>query len=67
MLEVVHESSMHKSFCAKWGITEEELENTPESPTTTAYGAYLIDMGLQGANLISFFALLTHLSEQEIA
>jgi hydroxymethylpyrimidine/phosphomethylpyrimidine kinase / thiaminase len=63
MLEVVHESSMHKSFCAKWGITEEDLENTPESPTTTAYGAYLIDMGLQGANLISVASSLTYLGE----
>lgn len=56
MLDIVYESSMHKSFCAEWGITEDELENTPESPATTAYGAYLIDMGLQGTDLtISFF------------
>ncbi|KAH7905191.1 Phosphomethylpyrimidine kinase-domain-containing protein [Hygrophoropsis aurantiaca] len=48
VFHIARESSMHKSYCAQWGITEEELENTAESPATTAYGAYLIDTGLQG-------------------
>jgi hydroxymethylpyrimidine/phosphomethylpyrimidine kinase len=39
---------MHMSYCAEWGITEDELINTPESPTLTAYGAFLIDTGMQG-------------------
>ena len=46
---VISEVSMHRSFCAQWGISEAELEATPESPATTAYGAYLLSVGLQGA------------------
>ncbi|KIK96679.1 hypothetical protein PAXRUDRAFT_825700 [Paxillus rubicundulus Ve08.2h10] len=48
ILHISSESTMHTSFCAQWGITAEELETTPESPATTAYGAFLIDTGLQG-------------------
>ena len=48
ILNIINEVSTHKSFCAKWGITEAELAATPESPSTTAYGAYLLDIGLQG-------------------
>ena len=39
---------MHASFFAQWGTSPRELERIPESPATTAYGAFLIDMGLQG-------------------
>jgi hydroxymethylpyrimidine/phosphomethylpyrimidine kinase len=39
---------MHMGYCAEWGITEHELINTPESPALTAYGAFLIDTGMQG-------------------
>lgn len=45
---VIREVSMHKSFCASFGISEEELESTSESSATTAYGAYLLDSGLHG-------------------
>jgi hydroxymethylpyrimidine/phosphomethylpyrimidine kinase len=48
MLNIIRESKMHKSFCTQWNIMEDELENTPESSATMAYGAYLIDVGLQG-------------------
>ncbi|KIJ63358.1 hypothetical protein HYDPIDRAFT_113346 [Hydnomerulius pinastri MD-312] len=48
VLHVSRESAMHTSFCAQWGITKDELDTTPESPATTAYGAFLIDTGLQG-------------------
>lgn len=48
VLHIVGESSMHKSYCAQWDITSEELESTPESSATTAYGAFLLDSGLQG-------------------
>jgi hydroxymethylpyrimidine/phosphomethylpyrimidine kinase / thiaminase len=47
-MNVVNEVATHKSFCAAWGISEQELLATPESPATTAYGAYLLDVGLQG-------------------
>jgi hydroxymethylpyrimidine/phosphomethylpyrimidine kinase len=39
---------MHTSFFARWGTSFQDLERTPESSATTAYGAFLIDMGLQG-------------------
>ena len=47
--EILHEvSTNHKEFCAKWGISDTELEGTPESTATTAYGAYIMDIGFQG-------------------
>ena len=49
MLNIAAETSMHASYCAEFGVTLEELEATPESPATMAYGAYLLDVGLQGA------------------
>ena len=47
--DVLHEiSTTHKTFCTQWGISEKELEETRESIATTAYGAYILDIGLQG-------------------
>ncbi|KAF8437560.1 Phosphomethylpyrimidine kinase-domain-containing protein [Boletus edulis BED1] len=48
MQHIADEKTMHVSYCAQFGITLEELETTPESPATMAYGAFLIDVGLQG-------------------
>ncbi|KZT18824.1 hypothetical protein NEOLEDRAFT_1079281 [Neolentinus lepideus HHB14362 ss-1] len=48
MLNVVTEVKTHASFCAQWGVSRKELEITPESPATTAYGAFIMDTGLQG-------------------
>ncbi|TCD61246.1 hypothetical protein EIP91_008714 [Steccherinum ochraceum] len=48
ILNVIHEVSNHKAFCAKWGISEADLEATAESPATTAYGAFIMDVGLRG-------------------
>jgi hydroxymethylpyrimidine/phosphomethylpyrimidine kinase / thiaminase len=48
ILDILHEIGTHKSFCTTFGVTPEELENTSESTATTAYGAYLIDVGLRG-------------------
>ena len=46
---ILHEiSTNHKAFCVQWGVSEKELEGTPESTTTTAYGAYIMDIGFQG-------------------
>ena len=41
-------STTHKTFCTRWGISDKELEGTPESTATTAYGAYIMDIGFQG-------------------
>ena len=47
--DVLHEiSTTHRTFCTQWGVGEKELEETPESTATTAYGAYILDIGLQG-------------------
>lgn len=48
MLEVAAESRTHTAFCAEWGVSRAELDAAPESLATMAYGAYLIDVGLQG-------------------
>ena len=48
IINIITEVTTHKSFCAQWGVSEAELAATPESPSTTAYGAYLLDVGLQG-------------------
>ena len=46
---ILHEiSTNHKAFCIQWGVSEEELEEAPESTATTAYGAYIMDIGFQG-------------------
>lgn len=42
---------MHRAYCAQWGVTEEELNTTSESPATTAYGAFILDTGLQGMSV----------------
>ncbi|KAI0317477.1 Phosphomethylpyrimidine kinase-domain-containing protein [Amylostereum chailletii] len=48
ILHIVEESAMHKAYCEQWGISPAELERTPESPACTAYGAYIVDVGLRG-------------------
>jgi hydroxymethylpyrimidine/phosphomethylpyrimidine kinase len=48
IINIVREVATHKTFCASFGITDGELEKSPETSATTAYGAYLIDVGLTG-------------------
>ncbi|KAG6888912.1 hypothetical protein C0992_007099 [Termitomyces sp. T32_za158] len=48
IFNVVSEIDTHRTYCAKFGVSEDELENAPESAACTSYGAYLIDIGLQG-------------------
>jgi hydroxymethylpyrimidine/phosphomethylpyrimidine kinase len=55
VLDILHETNTHKAYCLSFGITQEQLESTPETAATTAYGSYLIDTGLQGASLFSSF------------
>ena len=42
------EMSLHVSFCADFGITEDELKNTEASPTTHAYTRHLIQSAYSG-------------------
>ncbi|KAM6500971.1 Ribokinase-like protein [Amanita muscaria] len=58
ILNVIDEIGKHRGFCQHFGVTPEELENTPESAATTAYGAYILDMGLQGDSMKLFMALI---------
>ncbi|KAG6808730.1 hypothetical protein H0H92_003092 [Tricholoma furcatifolium] len=58
IMNIITETATHKSYCAHFGVTEEELENTPEGAATTSYGAYLIDIGLQGDGTKLIMALL---------
>ena len=49
VLSILQEIRNHKAFCGQFsGISEEELDATPEASATTAYGLYLMDMGIQG-------------------
>ncbi|KAI1791572.1 Phosphomethylpyrimidine kinase-domain-containing protein [Ganoderma leucocontextum] len=57
IINIINEVTTHKSFCTHWGISEAELNATPESPSTTAYGAYLLDIGLQGDSAKLIMAL----------
>ncbi|PAV23419.1 thiamin biosynthesis [Pyrrhoderma noxium] len=46
---VLEESTKHREHCRlSFGISEEELETTPESAATAAYGASLLDAALHG-------------------
>ena len=49
VLAIAKERNTHVAFTAQWGVDLAELECTPESPACTAYGAYIMDVGLQGA------------------
>ena len=37
------EMALHRSFCADFGITEQDLEATQPAPATVAYGRHLLD------------------------
>ncbi|PBK83751.1 hypothetical protein ARMGADRAFT_1055712 [Armillaria gallica] len=58
ILNVLHEIGTHTAFCARFGITADELESTEESTATMAYGGYLLDIGLQGDRIKLLMALL---------
>lgn len=43
------EMDLHRSYCAEFGITPEELEATVAAPTTVAYTGYLLQLAHQGS------------------
>ncbi|NLB31873.1 MAG: thiaminase II [Alcaligenaceae bacterium] len=51
------EFELHIEYCAKWGITEAELEVLPEGRATMAYTRYVLDAGNQG-NLLDLHVAL---------
>jgi len=42
------EMELHRSYCAKFGISREELEETRTAPTTIAYTSFLLKVAYQG-------------------
>jgi len=52
-----HEIAHHVAYCADWGISEEEMEATPEAFGTVAYTRFVLDAGMCG-DLIDLYAAL---------
>lgn len=51
------ELALHIDYCAKWGISEDELAELPEGRATMAYTRYVLDAGNQG-NLLDLHVAL---------
>jgi len=43
------EMALHRGYCARFGITEQELERTEAAPTTVAYTRFLLATAHQGS------------------
>ncbi len=43
------EMDLHRSYCAEFGISPEELEGAVAAPTTVAYAGYLLRVAHQGS------------------
>ncbi|CEG84859.1 hypothetical protein RMATCC62417_18610 [Rhizopus microsporus] len=48
VLHIAKESQLHLNYCAKWGVTKEEVLSTPESVYNAAYTRYVLDKGMSG-------------------
>ncbi|MBI3506534.1 MAG: thiaminase II [Proteobacteria bacterium] len=42
------ETSLHVEFCRGWGLSEADMEATPEDDATMSYTRYVLDKGFQG-------------------
>ncbi len=42
------ETSLHVEFCHGWGLSEADMEATPEDDATMSYTRYVLDKGFQG-------------------
>ena len=52
--ELLHETlntemELHRGYCARFGVTREELDATKPAPTTVAYTSYLLRVAAQGS------------------
>lgn len=52
-----HEIGLHVEFCKRWGISEQELQDTEEAPENRLYTRYVLDQGMQGDLLDLLVAL----------
>lgn len=51
------EMALHVDYCARWGLSEAEMEALPEASATMAYTRYVLEKGLQGDLLDLYVAL----------
>ena len=54
---ILDETNFHRQMTASWGISEQELDATPEKQTTVAYTRYVLDTGMSGDLLDMYVAL----------
>lgn len=52
------EMSLHVRLCARWGLSAEDLEATPEASATLAYTRYVLEEGMRGDLLDLHVALV---------
>ncbi|KAG0157095.1 hypothetical protein PDIDSM_4279 [Penicillium digitatum] len=45
VLHIQREMALHIDYCASFGLSKQEIENTPETIACTAYGRYILDVG----------------------
>jgi hydroxymethylpyrimidine/phosphomethylpyrimidine kinase / thiaminase len=47
-LHIAKESQMHVEFCKSFAVGYDDLQSAKESPHTSAYARYILDIGMQG-------------------
>ena len=57
MHAILDETSLHLKLCAGWGLSQDSVENTPESRATIAYTRFVQEAGLRGDMLDLVVAL----------
>jgi thiaminase/transcriptional activator TenA len=45
---ILDEMRLHVRLCARWGLTEADLEAAPEAQATVAYTRFVLDAGMRG-------------------
>lgn len=55
---ITEEMPLHVGYCAKWGISEKDLENETEATQTIAYTRFVLDIGQIGDRLDLMAALM---------
>ncbi|KAJ5787531.1 Phosphomethylpyrimidine kinase type-1 [Penicillium paradoxum] len=45
VLHIQREMELHLDYCTAFGLTKQEMENTPETIACTAYSRYILDVG----------------------
>nr|WP_314482255.1 thiaminase II [uncultured Pseudomonas sp.] len=45
---ILDETELHLRLCARWGLSQADIETAPEHPATVAYTRYVLDCGAAG-------------------